>query len=70
MVTVGSGLRNNTNAVGENSSGQAVFSGNDEMIFGIVGTINVPDFPAIFFPITIIVGFLGAVLLIQKTRKH
>jgi len=30
----------------------------------------VPEFPSIFLPATMIIGFLGAVLLIQRTRKN
>jgi hypothetical protein len=30
----------------------------------------IPEFPSIFLPATMIIGFLGAVLLIQRTREH
>jgi hypothetical protein len=30
----------------------------------------VPEFPSAFLPATMIIGFLGAVLLIQRTREH
>lgn len=30
----------------------------------------VPEFPSTFLPATMIIGFLGAVLLIQRTREH
>ncbi len=30
----------------------------------------VPEFPSLFLPVSIIVGFLGAVLLIQRTKEH
>jgi hypothetical protein len=30
----------------------------------------IPEFPSIFLPASMIVGFLGAVLLIQRTREH
>jgi hypothetical protein len=30
----------------------------------------VPEFPSMFLPATMIIGFLGAVLLIQRTREH
>lgn len=40
----------------------------------LVGTgINAhssPEFPSMLLPVTIIIGFLGAVLLIQRTREH
>jgi hypothetical protein len=29
-----------------------------------------PEFPSVFLPATMIVGFLGAVLFIQRTREH
>jgi hypothetical protein len=29
-----------------------------------------PEFPSAFLPVTMIIGFLGVVLLIQRTRKH
>jgi hypothetical protein len=29
-----------------------------------------PEFPSIFLPGTMIIGFLGAMLLIQRTREH
>ena len=31
---------------------------------------NTPEFPSIFLPAAMIIGFLGAVLLIQRTRDH
>jgi hypothetical protein len=31
---------------------------------------NIPEFPSAFLPATMIIGFLGAVLLIQRTREH
>ena len=31
---------------------------------------SIPEFPSAFLPATMLIGFLGAVLLIQKTRKH
>jgi len=38
----------------------------------IVATAPVPtpEFPSVFLPATMIIGFLGAVLLIQRIRKH
>ena len=33
-------------------------------------TIPTPEFPSAFLPATMIIGFLGAVLLIQRTREH
>jgi hypothetical protein len=33
-------------------------------------SVNTPEFPSPFLPATMMIGFLGAVLLIQKTRKH
>ena len=35
-----------------------------------VPDIPVPEFPSTFLPATMIIGFLGAVLLIQRTREH
>jgi hypothetical protein len=32
--------------------------------------IPAPEFPSLFLPATLIAGFLGAVLLIQRTREH
>jgi len=40
---------------------------------GICGRIvapEVPEFPSVFLPVTMIIGFLGAVLLIQRTREQ
>jgi hypothetical protein len=34
------------------------------------GGTPAPEFPSAFLPITMIIGFLGAVLLIQRTREH
>jgi len=31
---------------------------------------SVPEFPSAFLPAAMIIGFLGAVLIIQKTREH
>ena len=33
-------------------------------------TNPVPEFPSIFLPVTMIIGFLGSVFLIQRTREH
>jgi hypothetical protein len=35
----------------------------------IDGPTPVPEFPTTFLPVTFIIGFLGAVLMIQRTRK-
>ncbi len=32
--------------------------------------INTPEFPSVFLPAALIIGFLGAVLLIQRTREQ
>jgi hypothetical protein len=37
---------------------------------GIAGSTPVPEFPTMFLPVTMIIGFLGAVLLIQGTREN
>ena len=34
------------------------------------GPIPTPEFPSIFLPVTMIIGFLGAVLLIHRTREY
>lgn len=34
-----------------------------------IDEISVPEFPSAFLPVTMIIGFLGAVLFIQRTRK-
>jgi hypothetical protein len=31
---------------------------------------SAPEFPSLFIPVTMIIGFLGAVLLIQRTREN
>jgi len=33
-------------------------------------TQNSPEFPSMIFPITMIIGFIGCLLLIQRTREH
>jgi hypothetical protein len=33
-------------------------------------SVPTPEFPSAFLPATMIIGFLGAVLLIQRTREH
>ena len=35
-----------------------------------VDTTSVPEFPSLFLPVTMIIGVLGAVLLIQRTREY
>ena len=35
-----------------------------------VPTCGAPEFPSPFLPAIVIIGFLGAVLLIQRTREH
>jgi len=37
---------------------------------GVCEPINTPEFPSAFLPATMIIGFLGAVLLIQRTREQ
>ena len=37
---------------------------------GEASPISTPEFPSAFLPATMIIGFLGAVLLIQRTREH
>ena len=36
----------------------------------VEGGSPIPEFPSAFLPATMIIGFLGAVLLIQRTREH
>lgn len=36
----------------------------------VCGPINTPEFPSVVLPATLIIGFLGAVLLIQRTREN
>ena len=38
--------------------------------YSIVNCDPSPEFPSTFLPVTMIIGFLGAVLLIQRTREH
>ena len=33
-------------------------------------TVTTPEFPSAFLPAAMIIGFLGAVLFIQRTREH
>lgn len=35
----------------------------------VTETTNAPEFPSIFLPVTMIIGLLGAVLYIQRTRE-
>lgn len=37
---------------------------------GVSGPNSAPEFPTMFLPATIIIGFLGAVLLIRRTREQ
>ena len=32
--------------------------------------VNVPEFPTAFLPVAMIIGFVGVVLLIQRTKEH
>jgi hypothetical protein len=36
----------------------------------LASSVCVPEFPSMFLPLTMIIGFLGAVLLIQRTREQ
>jgi len=36
----------------------------------VVSCLPAPEFPSIFLPATMIIGFLGAVLLIRRTREN
>jgi len=42
----------------------------DDLCYGSTGGIPTPEFPSIFLPVAMIIGFLGAVLLIQRTREQ
>jgi hypothetical protein len=42
----------------------------DEPLTITCGAIPSPEFPSAFLPATMIIGLLGAVLLIQRTREH
>jgi hypothetical protein len=42
----------------------------DEPLTITCGAIPSPEFPSAFLPATMIIGFLGAVLLLQRTREH
>ena len=42
----------------------------DSKTISICETTDVPEYPSMFLPATMIIGFLGAVLLIQRTRKQ
>jgi hypothetical protein len=41
----------------------------DDLCYGS-SVMPSPEFPSAFLPATMIIGFLGAVLLIQRTREH
>jgi hypothetical protein len=34
------------------------------------GQVQIPEFPTMVLPITLVIGFLGAVMFIQRTREH
>jgi hypothetical protein len=42
----------------------------DDIIVVPYTPTTAPEFPSVFLPVTIIIGFLGAVLLIQRTREN
>jgi hypothetical protein len=37
---------------------------------GIVTSVAVPEFPTVFLPAAMIIGVLGAVMFITRTREH
>ena len=36
----------------------------------VVAEKPVPEFPSVLLPVTMIIGFLGTVLFIRRTREH
>ena len=42
----------------------------DDVCIGKHTVIPSPEFPTMFLPATLIIGFLGVILLIQRTREH
>ena len=54
------------------SYNQAIINPNLAILFQFPSgpTARVPEFPSPFLPAVTIIGFLGAVLLIQRTREH
>ena len=65
-------LQNNVIATGS-IEGQSNLNGGDTFTFDIganCGSINTPEFPSLFLPAVMIIGFLSAVLLIQRTREN
>lgn len=65
----GCGLENSAVATGY-TSGIAVFTGSDTVVFGIgpCGT-QVPEFPTLALPIGLIIGMMGAVALIRGRKE-
>jgi hypothetical protein len=42
----------------------------DDLCYGSTGGKSIPEFPSLALPVTMIIGLLGAVLLIQRTGEH
>jgi hypothetical protein len=53
----------------QNGDWQYIFSENWGLLDVSDNCSYVPEFPSVFLPATFIIGFLGAVLLIQRTRE-
>lgn len=49
---------------------QTYYRSDGSAVFVNPNVPRVPEFPSVFLPATMIIGFLGAVLLIQRTRDH
>lgn len=53
-----------------NADNQQLASNLWNNVFCTSSPISSPEFPSIFLPATMIIGFLGAVLLIRRTKEH
>ena len=56
--------------IGPESASEDEFTTIRVLPVGSSSCIQGPEFPSAFLPATMIIGFLGAVLLIQRTREH
>jgi hypothetical protein len=52
-------------------SGDYIFTcGSTSLPVTVTSCTSTPEFPSLFLPATMIIGFLGAVLYIQRTRER
>ncbi|MDD1680905.1 MAG: hypothetical protein LUQ35_04785 [Methanoregula sp.] len=57
-------------SIDDAETGDSISTAREKVIVKIVDCSPSPEFPSAILPLTLIIGFLGTVLLIQRTREN